>query len=228
MLSRGLNYAVTPHSVSTPKVIADVEEALKSSKADSLSVAHARNWIVGILNRPVSPLETRALKELRSNTDIIVLPSDKGRATVIMDRDDYNSKLSEMLSDTTTYKKLNRDPLAALERKMNSTLLGLNRSGQIPDRLYHRLRSSSGLTPRIYGLSKIHKQNVPLRPVVSFYTSPTYQLSKHLSSLLSPFVGKTSLYVRNSREFAQFIINQELEDDEVLISFDVVSLLILL
>ena len=59
-------------------------------------------------------METRALKELRSNTDIIVLPSDKGRATVIMDRDDYNSKLSEMLSDTTTYKKLNRDPSAAL------------------------------------------------------------------------------------------------------------------
>ena len=94
VLSRGLNYAVTPHSVSTPKVIADVEEALKSSKADSLSVAHARNRIVGILYRPVrhnpnlTPLETRALKELRSNTDIIILPSDKGRATVIMDRDD--------------------------------------------------------------------------------------------------------------------------------------------
>ena len=65
---------------------------MKSSKADSLSVAHARNWIVGILNSPVrhnpnsTPLETRALKELRSSTDITVLPSDKGRATVIMDR----------------------------------------------------------------------------------------------------------------------------------------------
>ena len=102
-------------------MIADVEEALKSSKANSLSVAHVRNQIVGILNRPVrhnpnlTPLETRALNELQSNSDIIVLPSDKGRATVIMDRDDYNSKLSEMLSDTTTYKKLNHDPSAALD-----------------------------------------------------------------------------------------------------------------
>ena len=49
-LSRGLNYAVTPHSLSTPMVIADVKEALKSSKANSLSVAHARNRIVAILN----------------------------------------------------------------------------------------------------------------------------------------------------------------------------------
>ena len=52
---------------------------MKSSKADSLSVAHARNWVVGILNSLVrhnpnlTPLETRALKELRSNTDITFL-----------------------------------------------------------------------------------------------------------------------------------------------------------
>ena len=90
---------------------------------------------------------------------------------------------------------------------MNSTLLG---SGEIPDRLYHQLQSSSGLTPRIYGLPNIHKQDVPLCLIVSFYTSPTYQLSKHLSSLLSPFVGKTLSYVHNSREFAHVIINQEL------------------
>ena len=206
-------------------VIADLEEALKLSKANSLSVAHARNRIVRILNCPVrhnlnlTPPETRALKELQLNTDIIVLPTDKGRATVIMDRDDYISKLSEMLSDTTTYKKVNRDPSAVLEGKMNSTLLDLNRSGQIPDRLHHWLRSSSGLTPpRIYCLPKIHKQDVPHHPIVSFYTSPTYQLSKHLSSLLSPFISKTVSYVHNSSDFAQFIINQELEDDEVLIS----------
>ena len=123
--------------------------------------------------------------QLRSNTDIIVLPSDKGRATVIMDRDDYNSKISEMLSDTTTYKKLNCGLPAALERKMNSTLLGLNRSGQIPDRLCYRLRSSSVLTPRIYGLPKIHKQDVPLHSIVSFYTSPTYQNISPVSSLRS-------------------------------------------
>ena len=93
-----------------------------------------------------------------------------------MDRQDYESKLSTMLNDTSTYKKLNRDPSAALEKKMNSLLLQLNRSEQIPDRLYQRV------TPRIYGLPKVHKPDVPLRPIVSFYTSPTYQLSTLLMS----------------------------------------------
>ena len=140
-----------------------------------------------------------------------------------MDHRDYESKLSTMLNDTSTYKKLNRDPSAALEKKMNSLLLQLNRSEQIPDRLYQRLRSSSGVTPRIYGLPKVHKPDVPLRPIVSLYTSPTYQLSRHLSTLLTPLVGKSPSHVRNSRDFVNFITEQQL-NQEVLVSFDVVSL----
>ena len=142
---------------------------------------------------------------------------------MVMDRRDCESKLSTMLNDTSTYKKLNCDPSAALERKMNSLLLQINRSEQIPDRLHQRLRSSSGVTPRIYGLPKVHKPDVPLRPIVSFYTSPTYQLSRHLSTLLTPLVGKSPSHIRNSSDFVNFITEQQL-NQEVLVSFDVVSL----
>ena len=212
-----MNFAVIPRSPPIPTIIANIEEALKSSR------------IIGTLNKQIrhnpnlSPDETKALKELRSDNNIIILKSDKGNATVVMDRRDYESKLSIMLNDTSTYKKLNRDSSAALERKMNSLLLQLNRSEQIPDRLYQRLRSSSRVTSRIYGLPKVHKSDVPLRPIISFYTSPTYQLSRHLSTLLTPLVGKSPSHVRNSRDFVNFITEQQL-NQEVLVSFDVVSL----
>ena len=75
----------------------------------------------------------------------------------------------------------------------------------------------------MYGLAKIHKQNTPLRPIVSFYTSPMYQLSKHLPHILPPLVGKTRSAVRNSRDFVSFISSQKLSG-EALISFHVVSL----
>ena len=140
-----------------------------------------------------------------------------------MDREKYNTKLLTMLKDVSVYEQLKKDPSAGLERKMNSTLLQLNRCGKIPDFLYNRLRSSGGQTPRIYGLPKIHKDDVPLRPIVSFYTSPTYELSKHLSYILSPLVGNTSSFVMNSKDFVNFISSQKLEH-EVLVSFDVVSL----
>ena len=51
---------------------------------------------------------------------------------------------------------------------------------------------------------------------MSYYTSPTYELLKHLSYILSPLVGNTSSFVKD------FIFSQKLEH-EVLASFDVVS-----
>ena len=89
---------------------------------------------------------------------------------------------------------------------------------------YERLCCTARSTPRIYGLPKIHKPDVPFRPIVSFYSSPIYQLSKHLSIILSPLVGKTTSFVKNSAEFARFIRQRTVQKDEVMVSFDVVSL----
>ena len=46
----------------------------------------------------------------------------------------------------------------------------------------------------------------------------------HLSKILAPLVGDTSHNVRNSTDFATFVCSQNLNDDETVISFDVVSL----
>ena len=107
---------------------------------------------------------------------------------------------------------------------MNSRLLHLVRMGWLHSDVYSRLRSSAGRTPCLYGLPKVHKPGVPLRPIVSFVSSPTYHLSKFLAGLLQPVVGRTSSHVKNSREFVDFIKSQILTSDETMMSFDVVSL----
>ena len=127
------------------------------------------------------------------------------------------------LTQTPT-KDSQKDPTPAQERKMNAILLPLMRAGAIPERLYYHLRSSAGKVPLLYGLPKIHKPEVPLRPIVSFVNSPTYALSKHLVSILSPLVGKSPLHVRNSADFASFIAGQTVHQGMTLVSFDIVSL----
>ena len=37
------------------------------------------------------------MKELAKDDDIVVLPADKGRGTVVMDRSDYSAKMLAML-----------------------------------------------------------------------------------------------------------------------------------
>ena len=117
-----------------------------------------------------------------------------------------------------------KDPTTSLENRMNSVLLRLRREGRLSDKTYYHLRSSAAGVPRLYGLPKVHKPDVPLRPIVSFVSSPTYALSKFLASLLSPIVGLSDSHVRNSQQFAQFITTQNVSDSEVLVSFNVVSL----
>ena len=129
----------------------------------------------------------------------MILPADKGRATVVLDKEGYEGKMKSMLSDENTYKKMSRDPAPALERRMNDFLIAVKKKGVLPTNLYYKIRSSAGKTPRLYGLPKVHKPGIPLRPIVSFISSPTYQLSKHLANILSPLVGNASSHVINSQ-----------------------------
>ena len=160
----------------------------------------------------------------KTKTSLCCQLTIKGKATVVMDRADYDAKVGQMLNDENTYQLLKKDPTASLERKMNLQLLYLVRVGRLHNDVYLRLRSSAGRTPLLYGLPKVHKPSVLLRPIVSFLSSPTYHLSKFLADLLQPVVGKTSSHVKNSREFVDFIRSERLTSEETMISFDVVSL----
>ena len=94
----------------------------------------------------------------------------------------------------------------------------------MPSSQNNQLRSTAGLIPRVYGLPKIHKSDRPLRTIVSFINSLTYNLSKHFASLLSPLVGHSPSVVKDSGDLTSFVSSVVLASDKVLVSFDVVLL----
>ena len=62
----------------------------------------------------------RALSSLRKDDSIVILPADKGNATVVMDREDYRQKAHEILDDR--YQVCKKDPRAKLERRIHEQL----------------------------------------------------------------------------------------------------------
>ena len=96
-----------------------------------------------------------------------------------------------MLSDLFTYDPIAKDPTAVLRRRVNALLLSLRQSNHISQQRHNRLRCSAGCIPLFYALPKIHNPETPLRPILSLVSSPTYQLSKHLTKILAPLVGNT-------------------------------------
>ena len=61
---------------------------------------------------------------------------------VVMNNNEYESKVTSMLEDEQTYKELKKDPAPALERKMNAKLLSLNKGGSLLNGLYTSVRTS--------------------------------------------------------------------------------------
>ena len=63
--------------------------------------------------------ERQALKRLKTDENIVILPADKGRVTVVMDKTDYYDKMDTLVNDKQTYEELKRDPTPTLQRKLN-------------------------------------------------------------------------------------------------------------
>ena len=76
----------------------------------------------------------------------------------------------------------------------------------------------------LYGLPKIHENNVPLRPILSCINNYSYKVAKFFIPLLNPLsVG--SYMVRDSFSFVQELLNLNFNSSSVVMaSFDVTSL----
>ena len=62
--------------------------------------------------------EWKALKQLKSDKDQIIVTVDKGVALLVMDRSEYIKKMKGLLEDTITYRSLNIDPTNKQKNKL--------------------------------------------------------------------------------------------------------------
>jgi len=85
----------------------------------------------------------------------MVLPADKGRATVVLDKTEYEQKVQHMLDNERTYKKLQKDATAVYKRKLVSILTWLKDKETISHELYSHLYPTSEKAPQLYCLSKV-------------------------------------------------------------------------
>ena len=78
--------------------------------------------------------------------------------------------------------------------------------------------------PKFYGLPKIHKTGNLLRPIVSSRGSVTYGVTKVLSKVLKPLVGKSPYHIQSTGDFVSRAKGLTLQPGECLTSYDVTSL----
>ena len=113
VLAKGGNYAVTPKEIPKEQIIANIETAIRSlPEEQAVTIRTETSCILRKAKPPKRNLTNKkfkALKDLNTDENILILPADKGKATVVMNTTDYEYKIEELL-DPSTYKKLTKDP----------------------------------------------------------------------------------------------------------------------
>lgn len=136
----------------------------------------------------MSHTELLALRALARVQSIVFLKPDKGNDALLLDRSAYVNKLLEVLNDRSKFRLLSDDVFKlTLKRKeeLCSFLSRLHRSGETSDDDYELLVPCGSTLCVMYGLPKIHKQNVLLRPILSAIATYMYQIAKFLVPMLA-------------------------------------------
>ena len=167
------------------------------------------------------------LKRWLEENDIKAVPFDKGLGFCLMRTETYNKKLEELLDGpqfekVTTKRKNAIDPFIKESREFKEKLTKLHKDGKISQEILNKAQCKGGSPARIYGLAKIHKTAIPLRPILSMPGSIYHPLA---NLLLEWIKGLPSTQTDcNSKQVSQTLATQKLKSTETLMSLDVVSL----
>lgn len=162
----------------------------------------------------------KQLKAKITQENLTVTKADKGNSIVILDKEDYNKKVQDFIN-TNEISSLKTDPtnthLTTLKQELNESKALF----PYPQRFLPR----NPLPPRLYGLPKIHKPAIPIRPVVSYTNTLTHRIAHKLNRDFRQHVHYTSQHtILNSVELISKIKDTPVPANAKLVSFDVSSL----
>ncbi|XP_067848012.1 uncharacterized protein [Heptranchias perlo] len=148
----------------------------------------------------VTRAQRNAIDALKTNRNIVIKPADKGGAIVIQNRTDYCKEAYRQLDNQEHYRRLPTDPTKEHTHQLNKLIKTFD-----PD-LQSILRALIPRTPRMgdfYCLPKIHKANIPGRPIVSGNGTLCENLSGYVEGILKPIVQGTPSFCCDITDFLQ-------------------------
>ena len=161
------------------------------------------------------------------DNDLLAIPFDKGVGICIMKKEVYHAKMKTILELPQFEKwvpprKNAKHPLLKEEERISDILREMKEEGKIGNELYESLKPKGSQPARLYGLAKVHKQDTPVRPVLSMPGSVYYNVAKQVAKWLS-FIPECQINC-DTKTICDTLSTVTLDENEELVSFDVVSL----
>ena len=237
VLNKGLNYSLKKkydpvmEKVEMEKLMYGIISKERASKVNVSNVTDLKTKLKHFAIRNcndaskqnLSPDESRALKSLRNNGDIVLQRPDKGGGVVIMNKTDYVDKLRTLISDPTKFAHSNAGQSETVKTKVNQIAAKYKSSNPA---LHKKLKIQGNFPAgHLYGLPKIHKSvtNPPLRPIISMSGTVTHQLAQYLNEVIQPYMDQTYM-LKSADEFLLALQPLKITPSQKIMSLDVESL----
>ena len=232
----GLNHPILSERVQKDKIKTNVEKLVYTLKrnTDVTVNEELRDEFQFLVKRFTNDAERacservnqslhRTLRSLARNADIKLCKFDKENGFAILEAEDYFLKLDRIIEDGSKFieAKLQDDAIHPIIQKENSIAYYVKRYLRKVDG-YTTLIPSGSKPGKLYGLAKVHKDNTPLRPVVSMVGTPEYKLAKYLDNLIKPHIPDTYL-LKSTDNFIERLKQFPCNNSYRIVSFDVAS-----
>ena len=151
--------------------------------------------------------------------DLLAVPFDKVIGICVMKASTYKEKLGAILQlerfvKVTNTRKNAKDLRFKEEERINKALENLVETGVLNENLSNEMKPKGGQLPKLYGLAKVHKECVPVRPVLSMPGSSYYKLAEKVTKWLS--VIPESKINCSTQKIVDQLKNVKLDPEEVI------------
>jgi hypothetical protein len=227
-LNKGLKYRPRPKVPPINEVIVSVETSIKYLGNEKK--ACVRDEVARVISERKkdsldSQNEWELIRSLREK-DCVYMEPDKGKGVVVMDKESYENAVREHLKGPAYEEVKTRKefPVDVLQEKVKKGLKEIVERGLMDRRETQNLTVPNPVIPSFSCLPKTHKPGNKIRPVVSNINTPASKISTWLVEKFRTFEKPESRSVKNSLELVHELEGITIEDDEMLVSFDVEAL----
>ena len=199
ILSKGLNYKTSTENVPKLDIITGVERMAKNFAIDQAN--YMRYQVLTILEKPkqkgkinIAEKDCQKVRNWLKQNNLVLIESDKGRATCIIGESKVKAMMHTELSKTERYTPVNSDPTKICQAEVNKLLKELHVSNLITADELKKLEPKTPSIPSARPTLKAHKVPLKIRLIINTQGSVSYKIAnttgqKFSEHLVSSLVG---------------------------------------
>ncbi|KAJ8977068.1 hypothetical protein NQ317_017230 [Molorchus minor] len=234
-LALGPKFSLEPNinNINIPKLLSDVDQVINHIPNELKNIT--LNITTNVITNFVHNLQHNSKHNdsqynkcklfLKNHPELLVIQSDKMNVTTIMKKQQYEDLSLEILQDSDYYTVLPRDPSSTIQNKSNSLISSLEKNNILTKDESKSYRQYNSTVNKFYGLPKVHKPTLTLRPIISGVSSPNRGVAQLVTNILTVSYNQdNNFFIKDSFQFCDFINEFQLPVNYVLVSLDVKAL----